>query len=253
MAQGGTRVKRIAAVMAALLLIVAAGCDRSDLIGAPQNGQIVPGDTVTVTGVLPADVPGGGIISANGVTTTVAADRTWSVDIPQAPSGYVTPVEVIYTPPSGPTHRQRTAVVHADKVDEGQMSPEGVGMRFTNEGLTGLGPVIESLAGGAFDIGGLLLAQNPIINQQDAFLTLDIVGNVYEAGIGGVDARPAEHRRGHRHADHDRRPVRRREPAHHRRARHQHRLRARAADPRDHDRRHVRPRAHRRLTSRRWT
>ena len=182
--------KRIAAVLAVLLLVVAAGCDRTDLIGSPQNGQIVPGDTVTVTGVLPADVPGGGTISANGVTTTVAADRTWSVDIPQAASGYVTPVEVIYTPPSGPSHRQRTAVVHADRVDDGQMSPEGVGMRFTNEGLAGLGPVIQSLAGGAFDIGGLLLAQNPIINQQDAFLTLDIVGNVYEAGIGGVALAP---------------------------------------------------------------
>ncbi len=182
--------KRIAAVLAVLLLVVAAGCDRTDLIGSPQNGQIVPGDTVTVTGVLPVDVPGGGTISANGVTTTVAADGTWSVDIPQAASGYVTPVEVIYTPPSGPSHRQRTAVVHADRVDDGQMSPEGVGMRFTNEGLAGLGPVIQSLAGGAFDIGGLLLAQNPIINQQDAFLTLDIVGNVYEAGIGGVALAP---------------------------------------------------------------
>ena len=41
--------KRIAAVLAVLLLVVAAGCDRTDLIGSPQNGQIVPGDTVTVT------------------------------------------------------------------------------------------------------------------------------------------------------------------------------------------------------------
>jgi len=183
-------VKRIAAVMAAVLIVVAAGCDRTDLIGSPQNGQIVPGDTVTVTGVLPDELPIGGTISANGVTTAVAADRSWSVDIPQAPTGYVTPVEVIYTPPSGPSHRQRTAVIHADKVDEGQMSSEGVGMRFTNEGLTGLGPVIESLAGGAFDIGALLMAQNPIINQQDAFLTLDIIGNVYEAGVGGVSLAP---------------------------------------------------------------
>ena len=182
--------KRFAAVVAALLIVVAAGCDRNDLIGSPQNGQIVPGDTVTVTGVLPDDLALGGTIEANGVTTTVAADRTWSVDIPHATSGYVTPVEVTYTPPSGPAYRQRTAVVHADKVDDGQMSSEGVGMRFTNAGLAGLGPVIESLAGGAFDIGGLLMEQNPIINQQDAFLTLDIVGNVYEAGIGGVTLSP---------------------------------------------------------------
>ena len=153
--------KRIAAVLAVLLLVVAAGCDRTDLIGSPQNGQIVPGDTVTVTGVLPADVPGGGTISANGVTTTVAADRTWSVDIPQAASGYVTPVEVdlhaAERPESPPAHRRRPR----RQLDDGQISPDGVGMRFTNAGLTDLGPVIKSLAGGAFDIGGLLLAAEP--------------------------------------------------------------------------------------------
>jgi hypothetical protein len=180
----------MAAVLAALLVVVASGCERDDLIGSPPNGAIVPGETVTVTGVIPADLAPGGTITANGVSTTVAADGTWSVDVPQAPSGYVTPVEVAYAPPGGGRYTQRTAVVHGDKIDEGQHSPDGVGMQFTNEGLTGLGPVIESLAGGAFDIGGLLMAQNPIIDQEDAFLTFDITGNVYEAGIGGVSLAP---------------------------------------------------------------
>ena len=182
--------KRVAAVLAAVLIVVAAGCDRNDLIEAPGNGQIVPGDTVTVTGVLPADLPTGGTLEVNGVTTSVGDDRSWSVDVQQASSGFVTPVEVVYTAPSGAEHRQRRAIVHRDKVDEGQASPDGVGMRFTNEGLTGLGPVIQSLAGGAFDIGGLLMAQNPIVDQEDALLTFDIVGNVYEAGIGDVSLAP---------------------------------------------------------------
>lgn len=180
----------MAAVLAALLVVVAAGCERDDLIGSPPNGAIVPGDTVTVTGAIPEDLAPGGTITANGVSAAVAADGTWSVEVPQAPSGYVTPVEVEYTAPGGGRFTQRTAVVHGDKLDEGQHSPDGVGMRFTNEGLTGLGPVIESLAGGAFDIGGLLMAQNPIIDQENAFLTFDITGNVYEAGIGGVSLAP---------------------------------------------------------------
>ena len=58
--------KRIAAVMAALLIAVAAGCDRDDLIGSPTNGAIVPGETVTVTGVLPDDIPLGGTLEVNG-------------------------------------------------------------------------------------------------------------------------------------------------------------------------------------------
>ena len=62
-------------------------------------------------------------------------------------------------------------------------------------GSPNLGPVIKDLAAGAFDIGGLLLSQNPIIDQQDAFLTIDITGNAYEAGIGGGRPRRDEHRR----------------------------------------------------------
>jgi hypothetical protein len=182
-------VKRIAAALTAVLIVVAAGCDRNDLIDTPTDGQIVPGDTVTVTGVLPEDLPTGGTVDANGVTATVGEDRTWSVDVPRSGSGYVTPVEVTYTA-GGPSYEQRIAVVHADRIDEGDPSPDGVGMRFTNEGLAGLGPVIESLAGGAFDIGGLLMDQNPIVDQEDAFLHFDIVGNVYEAGIGGVTLAP---------------------------------------------------------------
>ena len=193
-----------------------------------------------MTGVLPADVPGGGTISANGVTTTVAADRTWSVDIPQAASGYVTPVEAIYTPPSGPSHRQRTAVVHGPTGRRrASSSPDGVGMRFTNTGLTGLGPVIKSLAGGAFDIGGLLLAQNPIIHQQDAFLDHRHHRQRLRGRHRRRRASPPQSTDGRRRARNitiDDLYVGR-EPAHHRRPRHQHRLRARAADPDHHDRR----------------
>jgi hypothetical protein len=182
--------KRIAAVLAAFLMIAAVGCDRSDLIGTPSAGQIVPGDTVHVTGVLPEDLALGGTLAANGVEAVVQPDRSWAVDVPRGATGYVTPIEVTYDVPGGGKYRQRTAVVNGDKVDAGQYSVDGVGMRFTNEGLAGLGPVIESLAGDAFDIGALLMAQNPIIDQQNAFLHFSITGNVYEAGIGNVTLAP---------------------------------------------------------------
>lgn len=182
--------RRFVPVLASVLLLATVGCERTDLIDSPGDGDIVPGDTVTVTGVVPDDLPPDGTLTANGVEATVASDGSWSVEVPHAETGYVTPVEVVYVAPNDAEWRQRQAVVHGDKVDEGDYSPDGVGMHFTNEGLTGLGPVIQSLAGGAFDIGGLLLEQNPIIDQEDAFLHFDITGNVYEAGIGGVSLVP---------------------------------------------------------------
>ncbi len=183
-------VRRLGALLAAFVLLVAA-CDRDDLISTPDDGAIVDGSTVTVTGTLPAELALGGVLTVNGVPTALEPDRTWSVEVPHATSGYVTPIEVLYDPAgNGPIYRQRRAVVRGATIGEGQFSPDGVGMRVTNSGLDGLGPVIEDLAGGAFDIGGLLIAQNPIIDQDNAFLTLDILGNVFEAGVADVGIVP---------------------------------------------------------------
>src|SRR5690606_28026373 len=113
-------------------------------------------------------------------------DGTWATEVP-ASTGITTSVTVTYTDPDGIEYRQRLAVVNGPEVPAGQHSPDGVGMKFTDSGLAGLGPVVKDLAAGAFDIGGLLMSQNRIVDQQDAFLHFDITGNVYEAGIGGVD------------------------------------------------------------------
>ncbi len=178
--------KRVVVVLAVLLLVVTA-CDTKDLVLSPKDGAIVAEDQVTVTGHLPQYAKAGGTVQVNGVPGTIAADGSWSVEISVSTTTYVTPVEAIYTDPDGKQWRQRQTIVHGPKLDEGQASPDGVGMHFTNSGLAGLGPVVKGLASGAFDIGSLLLAQNPIIDQQDAFLTLDITGNAYEAGVGSVD------------------------------------------------------------------
>jgi hypothetical protein len=171
----------------AVLLLLATACDTRDLVLSPRDGVIVSEDHVTVSGHIPTDATPGGTLQVQGISTPIAPDGTWTAVVAVSTSTYVTQVEAIYTDPSGHPWRQRQAVVHGPKLDEGQASPDGVGMHFTNSGLQGLGPIVKGLAAGAFDIGSLLLSQNPIIEEQDALLTLDITGNAYEAGVGSVD------------------------------------------------------------------
>jgi len=176
-------VKRIVAVLAAVVLLAA--CE-ANMITAPDDGAIVPDDSVVVTGAIPTQAVLGGELTVNGIPTTVNPDRTWSQTIPIDTSTYVTPVNVSYAT-GGTVWTDRRAVIHGPRLDEGQYSQDGVGMRFTNTGLTNLGPVIQDLASGAFDISGLLLAQNPLFSQENALLTIDATGTAYEAGIGGVE------------------------------------------------------------------
>lgn len=177
--------KRLALVVA--LGLLAAACDfRSEFI-SPPAGTIVDTDTATVTGTIPATAPAGGTIVVNDVTGTWSDDgTTWSAEIPIDVDDYVTPVTAIYTAPNGDNYIQESTLVHGDKIDDGELSPDGVGMLFTNGGLDGLGPVINSLAGGAFDISGLILAQNPLIPPTDAGAGVTITGRAYEAGAESV-------------------------------------------------------------------
>ena len=176
--------KRLFLILAAAAILLTA-CDTSDMVLSPVDGKIEAGPTVPVSGKLPTGATAGGTLKVNGATVAVAGDGTWSTTV-AASSGYTTSIDAVYTDPGGVQWRQRRAVVNGPSVPDGGYSPEGVGLRFTNTGLANLGPVINQLAGGAFDIGSVLLAQRPLINAPKAFLTFDITGNAYEAGIGSA-------------------------------------------------------------------
>lgn len=172
-------------VVCAFAVLLLASC-KPDLILEPGSGAIVAPGTMTVTGSIPTWIPAGGSLTVSGIATTVNGDRTWSQVIPTSPVGTVTVVDAIYTQPGGHVHRQRTAVVVGPKLMPGEFSPDGVGMNFTNTGIDNLGPVINNLAGGSFDISSLILAQDPLIPPTDAGSGVTITGRAYEAGSSGV-------------------------------------------------------------------
>lgn len=176
--------RRIAAVLAVLLGLAA--CDLGGMTLQPPEGSIVDTETVVVTGELPPAAEPGGTVVVNDVTGTFSGSHTWTAEIPISPVGYVTVVKAVYTEPDGGRYVQNSALINGEKVDDGEYSPEGVGMRFTNVGLAGLGPVVNDLAGSSFDISGLILAQDPLIPPTDAGAGVTITGKAYEAGSSGV-------------------------------------------------------------------
>lgn len=175
--------KRVALVFA--LLFMVAGCDFRREFTAPPAGTIVDADTATVTGTLPEGAAAGGTVVVNGVTADWDGD-TWSAEIDLDTGSYVTPVTAIYTAPDDHRYIQESSLIRGEKIDDGAFSPAGVGMLFTNGGLAGLGPVINSLAGGSFDISALILAQDPLIPPTDAGSGVTITGRAYEAGAEAV-------------------------------------------------------------------
>ncbi len=151
-------------------------------------GTIVDTPTATVTGKLPTGAPAGGTVVVNGVTGTWISSTNWSADIPIDTANYVTPVTSIYTAPNGNRYIQKSTLVHGPKIDDGEYSPSGVGMYFTNHGLTGLGPVINSLASSSFDIASMIPPGSLLVSNVDAGSGVTITeGRAYEAGAESID------------------------------------------------------------------
>lgn len=171
-------------MVAAIALFILAGCNPR-IITSPGDGTIVAEGTLTVSGVIPDAYAPGGTLTVDGAVVPYDAEGNWSTDV--AVSGYGTTevVEAIYTEPGGTAHRQRQAVVAGPSIGEGEYSQNGVGMRFTNDALSNLGPIINDLAGSSFDISGLILAQDPLINT--SLSGINVTGSAYEAGAGGVN------------------------------------------------------------------
>src|SRR4051794_39083731 len=164
------------------MVLLLSGCNVFERVfhDTPFDGQIVPGPTVPVHGKLPADFPTGGTLKVNGIAVTYGAlpDREWTVDVPQDAAYPVTEVRAVYTAPNQNKYLDVSGVVTKPSLPDtpSGYSPDGVGMRFTNAGLTGLGPVINNLAAGAFDVQSLLVGQ--AVNSSDAD------GTVTDAGLG---------------------------------------------------------------------
>lgn len=175
--------RNIAIVIGFVLLL--AGCDYPFLIDTPTEGQIVETVTVPVSGNTNG-LPPGGTLTVDGIPFPVNPDGTWNATIDVDPDMWVTVFEVIYTDPSNPaiTYRHRRAVLFGNGLGDGEFSPNGVGLQFTNSGLASLGPVIEDMAAGSFDIEAQLMANNPAI--ETTISGLAVTGNVYEAGMDHV-------------------------------------------------------------------
>ena len=121
----------------------------------------------------------------NGAATPVGADGTWATTVEVSTADYVTPIEALYTQPDGTVLRQRQSVVHGPQLDQGQYSPDGVGLHFTNTGLANLGPVVGPGRGRVRHRFAPAGPEPP--HRPEAHVPhLDVKGNAYEAGIGDV-------------------------------------------------------------------
>jgi hypothetical protein len=156
----------------------------------PLDGAFTTDGVLTVTGGLfGASDPQS--LTVNGISVLpLAADGTFTVGVPMDADAIINPVIVELVTVDGRTVTERATVVAGDGVNtgfllDGEVAESSIAMRFSDAGLDQVEPIVASLAGGAFDIGGLLQSGNPVLDNE--CVVDSALGCLYNADVSISD------------------------------------------------------------------
>lgn len=183
------RIRVVALLSALLLLLSACRTEETRLIDSHVDGQFVEVGSTVISGTIDPTLPPGGTLTVDGAPvdyTPIEQDpnRSWTTSITVEPGETMVELEVVYTRTDSVRHRQMVRFIVGPSIPDtlDGFSPDGVSMRFTNAGLAGLGPIIQDLSSGSFDLDSMLVGQ--VIPTDIATAT------IYEAGAGNIELDP---------------------------------------------------------------
>ncbi len=165
-------------------------------ITSPANGAFTNAGSIAVSGdVTGVDAAAIATLTVNGASALpLAAGGHFAATVPLGSAAIFNPIVAEMRLTDGRILRDRVTLVVGDgvttgSVADGSASPESVAMRFGDTGLAQVTPVVEQLSGGALDIGGLITAQNPILDDACVVESLGnclyfATANVVEVGFG---------------------------------------------------------------------
>ncbi len=143
----------------------------SRLILAPTNGTFTNAPDVLVVGAVPGgEVPA--TLTVNGMSVLPLDPLLgFSANVSMDTAKIFNPLVAELTAPDGDVRRDRVTVVAGDGVTtgfvlDGERSPQSLAMRFTDDGLSQVEPIVSTLAADGLDIGTLLIEQNPILDDE---------------------------------------------------------------------------------------
>lgn len=187
---------RLLAVAALLGSTLSCGEPPTLRITSPANGGFTNAAAVAVAGYAVYMPPTSTVTSftVNGIPTLLDPFGNWATTVPLDPGAIFNAIVAELHLSDGRTLRDRVTLVVGDGITtgfviDGDASPDSVAMRFNESGLAQVTPVVESLSAGAFDIGALITAQNPILDDECVVEALGgclyfATANAVEAGIG---------------------------------------------------------------------
>ncbi len=165
-------------------------------ITSPADGAFTNAASVSVSGDVTAVDPAAiAALTVNGASALpLESGGHFTATVPLSAAAIFNPIVAELRLTDGRVLRDRVTLVVGDgvttgSVADGAASPDSVAMRFGDAGLAQVTPIVEQLSGGALDIGGMITAQNPILDDACVVESLGnclyfATANVVEVGFG---------------------------------------------------------------------
>lgn len=142
-------------------------------IVSPAHGDFVVGDTVEVNGFLEnLPLTPSTKVLVNGIEASIdEQDLTWTATVPLDQAAVFNRIVAEARLLGATLTRQQVTVIAIDgtqtgSTDQGQLTSAGTSLRLNNAGLDQIEPVVQDLAGDALDIGAIITAQNPLLDDE---------------------------------------------------------------------------------------
>jgi cysteine-rich repeat protein len=136
-------------------------------LSTPSHGVFTQASSVAVTGFVSTLPPAQAALTVNGVSVPVQPNGSFSTTVTLSAADIFNPIRARVTDTvHGSSATARVVVIDGASVADGTLSPQSVGLRFTDGGLDDVEPLVEQLAGAGLDLATLVPVGTVLVDNE---------------------------------------------------------------------------------------
>jgi cysteine-rich repeat protein len=136
-------------------------------ISSPSHGVFTQASSVAVTGFVSNLPPAQSSLTVNGDSVTVQPNGSFSTTVALSAADIFNPIRArVIDTQHGSSATARVVVIRGMSIADGALSPESVGLRFTDGGIDDVEPLVEQLAGAGLDLATLVPVGTVLVDNE---------------------------------------------------------------------------------------
>jgi cysteine-rich repeat protein len=136
-------------------------------ISTPSHGVFTQASSVAVTGFVTNLPPAQAALTVNGVSVPVQPNGSFSTTVALSATDIFNPIRARVTDTQhGSSATARVVLIDGASVADGALSPQSVGLRFTDGGIDDVEPLVQQLAGAGLDLATLIPVGTVLVDNE---------------------------------------------------------------------------------------